>query len=270
MSKDEHHPLSPAVILSGIIIAVGAAIIIGEGRFSLPSTPQNSASKTSSPSSGSVSSATATPDVFIPTPVVHKSPNLLKNGDFLSEYDGWEQTLDSQEDGKSIAEIILFGEGDSGKAMHLKHEGNGGVTFSQEVNVPSPDLIFSATFRASAKGAIFGTGIATIMLSYADANGNVLGRTLLIAYVENMFAGTGLAGIPERKKSDDISYIDLKQGSLYRNHAIDIRQEIESHLLTMNADKVRKISISLYTGANDKQASAEMFVTDLYLGIKQQ
>jgi hypothetical protein len=214
-----------------------------------------------------------TPIPFTPTPAELSSiPNLIENGFFTERYDGWTREV-IDEGGSSKTEIIPFSSSDSGAALHLQHEGNGGVYFYQEIDIPSVDLIFSVTFKAhSEEGPMIGfsgTGVAQIILMYFDATGNELGRTSIYNYVENIFAGSALVGVPERvRETNALHYIDAESEKLYKDFEIDVRQEIEDNLVMIRPEHVKTIAVILLCSATDTQAKSELIVADVILRAK--
>ena len=172
--------------------------------------------------------------------------------------------------GKGTNEIVSFADARSGYGLHLTYEGKGGLLFAQKVPVSGPDYVFRGTFRASAhEGPMIGfsgTGIATVMLQYLDADGRVLGMTSFYGYVENPLANTPLVGVPRRGNGgNNVHYVDVEHERLYKDYEVDIRREIEENLLGVVPDQVRTIVIALYCGATDHGAGAELWASDLSL-----
>jgi hypothetical protein len=203
----------------------------------------------------------------------YQQGNFLVNGGFQQRYSGWKRSIGDITQGSSQTEIISLSHAKSGKALHIKHRGEGYIQFHQGVIVPGPDLLFSASFQASSReGAIIGfsgTGIVQIGLQYFGETGEKLGETILVNYVKNPFADTPLIGVPRRK--DDtykIHYIEFPMGKFHSEYQIDIRKEIENNLLGMDAERVRSIAVVLWCGASHSQASAELWISDISLGSK--
>ena len=204
---------------------------------------------------------------------LYKKGNLLINGGFLERYDGWKRQIGDITKGSSQTEIISFPHGKSGKALHIRHKGEGYFQFSQIVFVPGPDLIFSASFQASSnEGMIIGfsgTGIVQIGLQYFDENGGKLGETVFVNYVKNPFADTPLIGVPRRNPDTyKTHYIEFSKDRFYQEYGIDIRQEIENNLLGIEPDDVRQIAVVLWCGATHPQAGSELWITDILLIVK--
>lgn len=203
----------------------------------------------------------------------NKSANLVVNGSFTVQYEGWERKIGDITQGASKTDIIPFQHGKSGKALHIKHEGTGSIQFIQVVEVPSADLVFSASFQASThEGMIIGftgTGIVQIALQYIDTYDHILGQTILFNYVKNPFADTPLLGVP-RRKSDSYKehFITFNKGQFYQNHRLDVRREIEDNLLGIDANSLRKIVIVIWCGATHRQAGSELWITDISLMVK--
>jgi hypothetical protein len=199
--------------------------------------------------------------------------NLLVNGGFVHQYTGWKRQIGDIRQGSSKTEIIDFPAGKSGKALHICHEGKGHIQFSQIVNVPSADLIFSATFQASTHEgmikAFSGTGIVQIGLQYLDQEGSKLGQTVILNYVKNPFADTPLIGVP-RRESDTYRthYIELSGDKLYQDYRLDVRKEIEDNLLGIDPDSIEEIAVILWCGASHSQAGGELWITDIALRNK--
>jgi hypothetical protein len=202
-------------------------------------------------------------------PSVDDSGNTVRNGGFRDRFAEWTRTVDGAS-GKGTNEIVSFADARSGHALRLPYEGKGSLLLAQKVPVAGPDYVFRATFRASShEGPMIGfsgTGIATVMLQYLDADGRVLGITSFYNHVQNPFANTPLVGVPRRGNGgNDVHYIDVERERLYKDYEIDIRREIEENLLGVVAEQVRTVAIVLYCGATDPGAGAELLATDLSL-----
>jgi hypothetical protein len=212
------------------------------------------------------------PDSAYRPPPLDDSGNLVQNGGFQNRFEAWTRSVDGGT-GKGTNEIVPFADARSGYALHLTYEDRGSLLFVQKVSVSSPDYVFRGTFRASShEGRMIGfsgTGIATVMLQYLDEDGRVLGVTGFYSYVENPLANTPLVGVPRRGNGgNNVHYIDVEKDRLYKDYELDIRREIEENLLAVVADQVRTIAITLYCGATDQGAGAELWVSDLSLRPK--
>lgn len=202
------------------------------------------------------------------------SPNdYIFNGGFTKRYEGWEKQVGDITQGSSKSEIISFPNGLSGKALHIKHGGNGSLQFSQMMDVSSPDLLFAASFQASShEGSVIGftgSGVSQIALQYINEDGNLIGQTILLNYVKNPFADTPLIGVPRRARDTYKShYIEFQNGKLYSNYKIDIRHEIEDNLIGVDIASLRKIAVVIWCGANHPQAGSEMWITDVSMRAK--
>jgi|GEM_PF-1203397 len=199
--------------------------------------------------------------------------NLLVNGAFTSGYTGWKRQIGDMQQGSSKTEIIDFETGKSGKALHIRHGGKGHIQFSQIVNVPAADLIFSATFQASTHEgpvkAFSGTGVVQVALQYFDPRGYKLGQTVLLNYVKNPFADTPLIGVPRRQRDTyKTHYIELPGDKLHHDYQLDVRREIEDNLLGIDPDSIEEMAVILWCGANHSQAGAELWITDIALTNK--
>jgi len=196
----------------------------------------------------------------------------VQNGGFQDHFAHWTRSVDGRS-GKGKNEIAPFADARSGYALHLTYEDRGSLQFEQRVSVSGPDYVFRGTFSASShEGRMIGfsgTGIATVMLQYLDADGRVLGVTSFFSYVKNPLAETPLVGVPRRGNGGNVQhYIDLEQERLYKDYELDIRREIEENLLGVVASQVRTVAIVLSCGATDGGAGAELWVSDLSLRPK--
>lgn len=196
---------------------------------------------------------------------------FVVNGNFKERYKGWERAIGDVSKGSSKTEIIPFPNGLPGQLLHIRHQGEGNIQFSQTVDVPSPDLIFSVSFQASPhEGPISGfsgSGVSQIALQYLNENGDSLGQTTLLNYVKNPFADTPLIGVPRRTAdTNTVRYIELGNNKFYTGYKIDIRKEIEDNLLGVNIDDIKRIAIAIWCGASHSQAGSELWITDI--GIK--
>jgi TolB-like protein len=199
--------------------------------------------------------------------------NLLVNGGFVHQYTGWKRQIGDIKQGASKTEIIDFSTGKSGKALHIRHKGKGHILFSQIVNVPCADLIFTATFQASTHEgmmkAFSGTGVVQVALQYFDQKGYKVGQTVLLNYVKNPFADTPLIGVPRRQRDTyKTHYIELPGDKLHHDYQLDVRMEIEDNLLGIDSDSIEEIAVIFWCGANHSQAGAELWITDVALRTK--
>jgi hypothetical protein len=282
---------SPARLAVGVAAVAGAVLA---AAVYLPRAPRGTSQAARENVSGadslrgtrysppdSVAAPQSAPPAAAPAPVVDSayrpppvddSGNLVQNGGFQDRFADWTRSVDGAK-GKGTNEIVSFADARSGYALHLAYEGPGNVVFAQKIPVSGPDYVFRGTFRASShEGAMIGfsgTGIATIMVQYFDANGRFLGMTSLYSYVQNLLAGTPLVGVPRRGNGGNtVHYVDVEKEQLYKDYELDIRREIEDNLLGVVPDQVRTITIALYCGATDDGAGADLWVSDLSLRPK--
>lgn len=199
--------------------------------------------------------------------------DLIVNGGFTDRLAGWERSIGDIRQGASKTEIVDFQQGRSGRVLHIRHEGNGHVQFSQMVSVPTIDLKFTATFQADTHEgmvmAFSGTGVAQIGLQYFGRNRERLGQSVLLNYVKNPFADTPLIGVPRRAgDSYKTHYIEFEKGKLYRGYKLDLRREVEDNLMGVDPDTIEEIGVALWCGANGVSAGADLWVTDLELTLR--
>lgn len=204
---------------------------------------------------------------------VKKNSELVFNGSFTRQFEGWERTIGDVRQGASQVEIIPFSSSPSNSALRIRHKGNGHIQFAQVVNVPYADLVFSASFQASShEGPIMGfsgTGIVQIGLNFLDEDDRILGRTVLVNYVKNPFEDTALIGVPRRAGDTyKTHYIEFAKGTFLKNYRIDIRKEIEGNLLGADIEALRKVAIVIWCGASGSRAGSELWITDVSLRTK--
>lgn len=202
-----------------------------------------------------------------------RGKNLVANGNFKNRYDKWKRTIGDEGKGSSKSEIARYANANSGVALHIKHVGEGFIQYSQVIPVADADLIFSATFEAkSSEGgmvAFSGTGVTQIALQYMDENENVIGQTILVNYVKNMFADTPLIGAPRLAADTNTTrYLGFRSGVPYRGYKINIRRELEDNLIGVNAGDIRMISIGIWSSATHRGASTELWISDITLIYK--
>ena len=204
---------------------------------------------------------------------VRKDSELIYNGSFARRFEGWERGIGDVTQGSSKVEIIPFSHSSSNSALHIKHRGNGHISFAQVVDVPHSDLVFSASFQATShEGPIMafsGTGIVQIGLQFLDENDKILGRTVLVNYVKNPFADTALLGVPRRENDTyKTHYIEFQRGRFHKDYRIDLRKEIEGNLLGIDIEALRKVAVIIWCGASGSQAGSELWITDVSLKTK--
>jgi TolB-like protein len=203
----------------------------------------------------------------------YKKGNLMINGDFSREYEGWNKQVGDITKGYSQSEIIAFAYGRSGKALHIRHKGEGNIKVMQLVPVPSPDLIFSASFQVHSHEGMMsgfsGSGVVQIGLVYMDEGGNKLGETLLVNYVKNPFADTPLIGVPRRaENSYQTHFVEIEKGLFYKDYQINLKKEIEDNIMGFNSTDIRQVAVILWCGATHSQAGSELWVTDMSVCAK--
>lgn len=206
---------------------------------------------------------------FEPSPSTPDPDNLVKNGYFLEDFDHWIRVLED-EGGSSKTNIVPFNSSDYGRALHLDHEGLGLVQFYQTIPISHLDLEFSATFQTfSTEGLIMGfsgTGYALIGIIYLDAEEEMLGATRIINFNENLFAGTAFLGAPEELKDTNTFHnIQIESEEVYKYYTIDIKKEVNNNLLGIDPEKIQYIQIAFAAGSNDKDAGADLYISEIEL-----
>jgi len=210
--------------------------------------------------------------MFEPTQAVPDPENLINNGYFLDDFDGWQREL-VDEGGSSKISIINFGSSLFNRALHIEHEGLGEIYFYQDVDIPSTDLVFSCSFNASStEGPIIGfsgTGFTIIGIVYLDSQNNSLGFTRIINFNESLFAGTSFVGAPEELSDTNTTHnYEVESGNTYADFTIDINKELNNNLLGIDPTAVDAIEIMLIVGSTDSSASAELTISDIVLKEK--
>lgn len=202
-----------------------------------------------------------------------REKNLITNGDFSRQLEGWSKSIGDVTKGHSQSDIVPFNQSRAGKALQLAHRGEGHVQYSQIVPVASPDVIFQVSFRPRVREGnmtgFSGSGVAQVGLVYMDSEGQRMGETILVSYVKNPFADTALVGVPRRESDSNTKhFIELAGEKFYENYQLDVRNELENNLMGIKPDDVKKIAIVLWCGASHEQAAAQLLVADLRLEKK--
>jgi len=210
--------------------------------------------------------------IYEPTQAEPDPDNLIKNGYFLDEFDGWQREL-VDEGGSSKISITNFGSSLFNRALHIEHEGLGKIYFYQDVVIPSTNLVFSCSFNASStEGPIIGfsgTGFTIIGIVYLDSQNNTLGFTRIINFNESLFAGTSFVGAPEELSDTNTTHnIEVESETTYADFTIDINKELNNNLLGIDPTAVDAIEIMFIVGSTDSSASAELTISDIVLKEK--
>lgn len=195
--------------------------------------------------------------------------NLLVNGDFADEVNGWKREI-SDEGGSSKAKIIEWEHSRTGLALQMSQTGLGYLAYGQQVSVPNANLEFKASFDMfSTEGPVIGfsgSGYSIVGLEYFDAAGESLGITRILCINESLFAGSAFVGAPDKISDSNRQHnIMIEPESEVVNFNLNIADEINENLLVIDASQVRSIGVMLITGSTDKGAESRLEISDLVL-----
>lgn len=211
---------------------------------------------------------TREPSVFVPTNPVPDPMNLVQNGYFLEDFDGWEREL-KDEGGSSKAAIEDSTNSLFNRMLSISQEGKGFVAFSQNIPISNPDLEFSCkVYTKATEGNIpffSGSGYSIIVLSYRDHNNEQIGFTRYLNVNESLFAGTAFVGAPDAiSDTNTVHNIRVSSGEQVDIY-LKVKDEINSNLLGIDIGDVKYISIVIIAGSQDEGAKGIVRISDIVL-----
>ncbi|GEM_PF-895003 len=211
---------------------------------------------------------TREPSVFVPTNPVPDPMNLVQNGYFLEDFDGWEREL-KDEGGSSKAAIEDSTNSPFNRMLSISQEGKGFVAFSQNIPISNPDLEFSCkVYTKATEGNIpffSGSGYSIIVLSYRDHNNEQIGFTRYLNVNESLFAGTAFVGAPDAiSDTNTVHNIRVSSGEQVDIY-LKVKDEINSNLLGIDIGDVKYISIVIIAGSQDEGAKGIVRISDIVL-----
>lgn len=192
---------------------------------------------------------------FDPTQPSPDPDNLIQNGYFLNDFEGWERIL-IDEGGSSKASIRESNNSPFNRELYIEQTGKGEIIFKllDPIQVNSINLILSLTFKGN-KSDYEKYSYAGIKINYLDLFGNVLGNTYLFSrYVR------------ERRTDSNITHnISFQEGKVQSNYTIKLADEVSQNLLGINPNDIRFIDIQLYAGTTFDNEFADLAVSDIVL-----
>jgi hypothetical protein len=201
--------------------------------------------------------------------------NLLRNGSFQQDWTvGWQREYgraDMTDPGQGLgASITEVQRGPDGPMLHLSHRGLSSFSVYQTTTVPTGNLWFQYRAKMIAReGGMIGfsgTGTAAIGLELLGPRQDVLGTLWAGTYV-NIWEGSALAGVPQSPQSTSVeNFARLPDGETVRNR-FDVSTFVRNRMGRVDLDRVTAVRVRLTAGANDRNASAELWADNLLLEV---
>ena len=213
----------------------------------------------------------------LPTATLRPSPtpfydiNLLYNGDFEKDFDGWERVV-KDEGGSGKIQTISFGSTHNGKGVHIMQTGMGAVGIHQIVPIDDTNIWFIATFQMENQNTqllLTGAGGCLLGLDYGHSldNGEIewLGSSFWLNYDISFLEGTGPMG-SKIQDTNSVHYIAVENGNAYIDQRLNIYDEIQSNLLALDPGEITHVSVTLYCiSTTPEDATMSLTAGDLIL-----
>lgn len=111
-----------------------------------------------------------------------------------------------------------------------------------------------------------GTGTAAIGLELLGPRQEILGTLWAGTYV-NIWEGSALAGVPQSPQSTSVeNFARLPNGETVRNR-FDVSTFVRDRMGRVDLDRVTAVRVRLTVGADDRNASAELWADNLLLEV---
>jgi len=184
--------------------------------------------------------------VYVDDIQIDNSPDYVYdiiNGNFEEDYEiGWLRGGD-QSDGINIVENVTDGDNDSDYELMVYQKGGSDVEAYQVVDIPTPDLFFTAKIRGSFTTCNYGynAGEAGLDIIYFDKYCSVLGAT-------TYYVGWEQGSTPTEHRT-------LISSDEWREISFNIRKEIRDYLPGVSMDKIAKIGIYIFAEGNGCEAT---------------
>jgi hypothetical protein len=168
---------------------------------------------------------------------------LLVNGDFEQPLDvGWSETTKVEVGTFSFERSDTFAQPSPGFAAKVYKMLARYASLYQTVDVPDVDLALSFDARLKIGGGSSTCWpVASVWVRYADASGLELGNTRICLSSE----------YSTWTKSDTVGIIEITDTTgAWHHYNLDLKQELATHLVGINPDAVKKITIDLFAYDN--------------------
>ncbi len=170
--------------------------------------------------------------------VSFEGAQYVVNGDFEQELSvGWKEVLNGA--GASITRSTTYDPDPDWEVQVYKSTGGGYTLLSQNVYIPTTDVVFAANTKIYAHATSTAWAGAALILKYLDSNGSLLGETRICAKT----------GYCPWTNSPIMHLIEVPD-SLWHNYTFNIQTEL-ANLTGVNPADVRQIEIALFDSTYD-------------------
>lgn len=267
-------------VLAGILVVVAAALILVLALFFLrprdddPVVEETPAAEmeddwdveeTAVPTPTDAPEPTAVNEET-PPPIIEETPeaplapaNLLDNGDFTQNWEfGWQRIIGAGATGIQRVEVTDGEPGEPERLLHIERSGPDQLQLAQTVGVPPGALRFSAELKliGSSTEENGVEGMAALLLVYLNAESNPLGYSIWINGSQRSSALFGVAPLP----NFGINVSPRWGNEDWRQINLDIRQEINNSLPTVDPDEITAIQVILLGIGSDNCVPDQCYV----------
>jgi hypothetical protein len=201
-----------------------------------------------------------------PSPASEETPeappalvNLLDNGDFTQSWEfGWQRIIGESATGIQRVEVTDGEPGEPERLLHIERSGSDQLQLTQTVDVPPGALRFSAELKligsSSEENGV--EGMAALLLVYLDTERNPLGYSIWINGSQRSSTLFGVDPLP----NFGINVSPRWGNEDWRQINLDVRQEINNSLPTVDPDEVTAIQVILLGIGSDNCAPDQCYV----------
>ncbi len=206
--------------------------------------------------------ATAEPIIIEPTMPAPNPKNMVVNGYFLEQLDGWRQ-IHITEGGQSSRKIVESENSDYKKALRMEQEGEGTLGISQMVPVSSINL--NLYFTMQIYSGTYSSENAGLIIVYYDNQGNRLGWTRVSEKLKSD-NGSALVGNPKSMANTaTINNYRVESEKVYKRYKLNLLEEVENNLLGIEPNNIASIELIVFVSGTYSLSSSWVEISEIEL-----